>query len=210
MTCEMTCAPVPYPKLSITGDIGSGKTAVSRLLQQATGYPRYSTGDLQRRIAARYGMTTLELNRYSETHPAIDEEIDGESIRLGATDESFIIDSRIAWHFIPHSFKVYLTVDPRVAAERLVADRGRTGESYDDVATARDEILKRRESEVERFRRTYGIHLADLDNYDLVIDTSQAPPREVAEAVLNGFREWTARGGRAKASDMASASCSPL
>lgn len=195
----MTPKPVPYPKLSITGDIGSGKSAVSRLLREATGYPRYSTGDLQRRIAARHGMTTLELNRYSETHPEIDEEIDGESIRLGKTDESFIIDSRIAWHFIPHSFKVYLTVDPRVAAERVVRDRGRTGESYDDVETARDDIVKRRASEVERFRRTYGIDLADLGNYDLVIDTSDAPPEAVAEAVLKSFREWAAGGGRGRA-----------
>lgn len=206
----MTCEPVPHPKLSITGDIGSGKSAVSRLLHRATGYPRYSTGDLQRRIAARYGMTTLELNRYSETHPAIDEEIDGESSRLGATDESFIIDSRIAWHFIPHSFKVYLTVDPRVAAERVVGDRERTGESYDDVETAREEILKRRVSEVERFRRTYGIDLANLDNYDLVLDTSEAQPQEVAEAVLKGFREWAASGGCVKAETRVAASCSPL
>ena len=79
---------IAYPKLSITGDIGSGKSAVSKILQAETGYPIYSTGGLQRRIAARYGMTTLELNEYAETHPEIDDEIDGESIRLGMSDEA--------------------------------------------------------------------------------------------------------------------------
>lgn len=196
----MTCQPVPFPKLSITGDIGSGKSAVSRLLRQATGFPLYSTGRLQRRIAARHGMTTLELNKYSETHPEIDQEIDGESIRLGRSDESFIIDSRIAWHFIPQSFKVFLTVDPRVAAERIVTDSERTDESYADVETAQRKIHQRRESEIERFRQTYGIDVTDLDNFDLVIDTTRRKPEEIAEAVLQGFHEWVASGGCAKPS----------
>ena len=180
---------VPYPKMSISGDIGSGKTAVSRRLQKATGYPLYSTGGLQRQIATRYGMTTLELNKYAETHPEIDDEIDGESIRLGRTDEAFIIDSRIAWHFIPHSFKVYLSVDLDESARRILGDE-RQGESYDDLETARAEILKRRRSEVERFRKIYGIDLSDLGNYDLVVDTSHATPDEVADDVLRAFRAW--------------------
>ncbi len=176
--------------MSVTGDIGSGKSAVSRLLRQATGYPLYSTGALQRRIAERYGMTTLELNKYSETHSEIDDEIDSESIRLGKTDESFIIDSRIAWHFIPHSFKVYLVVDLGIAAERILGDSGRTGEAYDDLDTAVSDIRKRRQSEVDRFRATYGIDLSDLGNYDLIVDTSQSPPEEVASTVLDAFRVW--------------------
>ena len=183
-------SPVQYTKLSITGDIGSGKSAVSRLLQKETGYPLYSTGAIQRRIAERYGMTTLELNKYSETHPEIDDEIDSESIRLGKTDESFIIDSRIAWHFIPHSFKVYLVVDINIAAQRIFGDRGRTSEGYDDLDAAVSDIRKRRQSEVDRFRSTYGIDLSDLGNYDLIVDTSSSPPQEVASTVLDAFRVW--------------------
>ncbi len=179
--------------MSVTGDIGSGKSAVSRLLQEATGYPLYSTGGLQRRIAERHGMTTLELNQYSETHPEIDDEIDSESIRLGKTDESFIIDSRIAWHFIPHSFKVYLVVDINIAAQRILGDV-RTGEAYDDFGTAVSDIRKRRQSEVDRFRSTYGIDLSDLGNYDQIVDTSDTPPQEVASRVLEAFRSWAGGG----------------
>jgi cytidylate kinase len=179
--------------MSITGDIGSGKSAVTRLLHGLTGFPVYSTGALQRRIAARHGMTTLELNRYAETHPEIDDEIDSESIRLGRTDESFIIDSRIAWHFIPHSFKVYLAVDLDVAARRILGDGERSREFYTDLETAKREIANRRRSEVERFRSIYGIDLSDLDNYDLVVDTSETSQEEIAEVVLRAFRRW-ARG----------------
>lgn len=187
-------APVPHPKMSISGDIGSGKSAVGRLLHKLTGFPIYSTGALQRKIAERHGMSTLELNRYAETHPEIDDEIDSESIRLGKTDEAFIIDSRIAWHFIPHSFKVYLAVDLDVAARRILGDSERTRESYGDLETAKREILKRRRSEVERFRSVYGIDLSDLDNYDLVVDTSETSQEEIAKAVLGEFRKWASGG----------------
>ena len=148
-----------HPKLAITGDIGSGKSAVGRLLCRSTGWSFYSTGMLQRKIAERYGMTTLELNQYSETHPEVDEEIDNASRELGTKDESFVIDSRIAWHFIPHAFKVYLRVEPRIAAQRILGDGERTSEGYADVETAVRDIRERRASEVKRFRDLYEIDL---------------------------------------------------
>lgn len=187
--------PVAHPKLTLTGDIGSGKSAVSYLLAEKTGYRRYSTGDLQRQIAERHGMTTLQLNHYSETHPEIDEEIDSATTELGRRDESFIVDSRLAWNFIPHAYKVYLSVAPEIAARRILGDRGRTGESYDDLETAVRDIRARRESEVERFKDIYDIDLADLANFDLVVETSERTVEEVADMVLARFREWASGGG---------------
>ncbi len=85
-----------FPKISITGDLGSGKSAVSRLLQRETGFEIFSTGKIQRDIAAQRSMTTLELNKYSEAHPEIDEEIDNFSRNLGVRGASVIVDSRMA------------------------------------------------------------------------------------------------------------------
>lgn len=180
----------PFPKMTISGDLGSGKSAVGRLLKQETGYLMYSTGGIQRQIAARLGMSTLELNQYSETHPEIDEEIDATSIALGKKDESFLIDSRIAWHFIPHAFKVYLQVRPEIGAARIFGDTDRTSEGYANLEEATRELAARRQSEIERFRERYGIDLGNLDNYDLVVDTSEKTPEDVAAAVLGAFRAW--------------------
>ncbi len=179
-----------YPKMSITGDIGSGKSVITRLLGEETGYRLYSTGQLQREIAARRGMSTLELNRYAETHPEIDEEIDSASRALRSKPEALIIDSRIAWNFIPESFKVYLVVDGNIAAERILSDDVRQTESYEDLATARDDIRRRRRSEKERFSELYGIDLLDLNNYDLVVDTSCSSPQEIAAVILRAFCSW--------------------
>ena len=181
-------------KLAITGDIGSGKSAVSRVLCERTGFQFYSTGSLQRQIAERRGMTTLELNRYSETHREIDDEIDDASRALGQRQESFVIDSRLAWHFIPHAFKIYLVVDPEEAARRILGDDDRRSEGYDALEDALENIRARRQSELRRFKDLYGVDLADGANYDLVVDTSSATPEQIADVILSCVENW--RGGR--------------
>ncbi len=179
-----------YPKLSLTGDLGSGKSAVSKLLSGQLDMRIVSTGGIQREIAAKHGMSTLELNEYTKTHPEIDDEIDGKVTEMAALPESLIFDSRLAWHFAPATFKVYLLVDAWVAAERIFNDN-RTSEQYNNVNEALDKILARRKSELERFKAYYNIDYADLGNYDLVVETTKATPEEVAECIIHAFNAWT-------------------
>ena len=63
-------------KISLAGDLGSGKSTVSDVLISRLGAEYYSTGAIVRSIAASKGMTVTELNKYMETHPEIDHEID--------------------------------------------------------------------------------------------------------------------------------------
>ncbi len=178
-----------FTKISITGDLGSGKSHVSRLLSAALGFRIVSTGFIQRGIAEKYNMTTLELNEYTKTHPEIDDEIDGTISKLQEAEESLIFDSRLAWHFAPKSFKVYLTVDIDEAAKRIFNDK-RTSENYQNMEEAKNQILARRISELERFRSYYQIDYSDLSNYDLIVDTTHIAPEEVCEKVINAFKLW--------------------
>ena len=106
-------------KISLAGDLGSGKTTVGKLLAARLGAQIYSTGTIQRKIATEMGMTTLELNKYSETHPEIDDRIDDGLRALDKEETDVIIDSRMAWHFVPASFAVYMAADPVVSAKRI-------------------------------------------------------------------------------------------
>lgn len=177
------------PKISLTGDLGSGKSHVSRVLSEKLGFRIVSTGSIQREIAAKYNMTTLELNEYTKTHPEIDDEIDGTISRLQDTKESLIFDSRLAWHFAPKSFKVYLTVNIDEAARRIFNDN-RTSENYQSIEEAKNKILARRKSELERFKDYYNVDYSDLKNYDLIVDTTEITPEEVCEIVIEAFTLW--------------------
>ncbi|NJD03321.1 MAG: cytidylate kinase, partial [Ruminiclostridium sp.] len=88
-------------KISITGDLGSGKSTVCKLIMEQYGLKVYSIGSIQRSLAKKHNMSILDFNKYMETHTEIDEEIDNELIEIGRRDEDMILDSRMAWHFVP-------------------------------------------------------------------------------------------------------------
>jgi cytidylate kinase len=172
--------------ITLTGDLGSGKSTVSAILKKELGFGYIYTGDILRRIAERHKMSVLELNKYAETHPEIDEEVDNTFKNL-ADAENLIIDSRLAWHFLPDSFKVFLTVHPNVAAARVFEDTMRSNEKYSSKEEALTYLNNRKQSELKRYRYLYGIDYTDVNNYDIIVDTSDITPEEVAEEILNGY-----------------------
>ena len=173
-------------KISLAGDLGSGKSTVGKLLAKEFGAECYSTGTIQRAIATEMGMTTLELNRYMETHPEIDGRIDDGLRALEHEPKDLIIDSRMAWHFVPSSFSVYMSADPAVAAARIM-NAGRESEPFESLDEAVRSIAERRQSEQARYMHLYGVDIKDLKNYDFVIDTSDISPETVAGRIAEAY-----------------------
>lgn len=176
--------------ITLTGDLGSGKTTVSAILCKKLNYSYIYTGKIQRDIAQRYKMTTLELNEYAEKHPEIDEEIDATFKSLNNSTD-LIVDSRLAWFFIPHSFKVFLQTDLKIAAQRIIEDNKRQNEKkYNSIDDAINEIIARKTSENKRYMELYGADCADLSNFNLIVDTSNMTPSETAEIILNKYKKY--------------------
>lgn len=175
--------------IAMSGDIGSGKSSVATALKALTGYEIIGTGSIQRSIAQKRGVTTLELNVISETDRSIDDEIDSFVIELGKISENLIIDSRLAWHFIPDAFKVFLSVEPAIGAER-VFNASRSDEDNPSLEATLANNLKRQEFEDQRFRSLYNINFRNHSNYDLVVDTSSFEPAVIAQRIKEGFECW--------------------
>ena len=162
-------------KISLAGDLGSGKSTVANILLDALGAEYYSTGGMVRAIAERMNMTIGELNVYMETHPEIDKEIDDGLVALKDDPRSLIVDSRMAWHFTKGTFKVYLSTDIEVAAARIMCAK-RLGEESSTLEEAIFSTKQRRLSETKRYSEKYGVDITDLSNYSLVVDTTYATP----------------------------------
>jgi len=174
--------------ITLSGDIGSGKSSVAAELQKLTAYDIIGTGKIQRAIAERRGLTTLELNKISETDRSVDDEIDNYVIETGKTQDDLIIDSRLAWHFIPAAFKVYLSVDAMIGAER-VFNAGRSDEHNPSLEATLQNNLKRQSSEDQRFYKLYDVHFRRYDNYDLIVDTSYTAPEAIARKIYDCFEQ---------------------
>ena len=177
------------PKISLAGDLGSGKSTVSDLLIADLGAEYYSTGSIVRSIAAKRGMTVTELNVYMETHPEIDHEIDDGLVQLADVDKFLIIDSRMAWHFTKGTFKVYMSTDIETSALRIM-NANRQGEHAATLEETIAQTRARRESEKKRYKEQYGVDIKNLENYALIVDTTVATPTEVAECIISAFEKW--------------------
>ena len=176
-------------KISLAGDLGSGKSTVGKILAKKLGAQVYSTGTIQRRIAEEMGMTTLQLNQYMETHPEIDGKIDDGLRALETEAADLIIDSRMAWHFVPSSFAVYMAADAYVSAERILK-AGRSSEPFSSVEEAVRSVADRRASEMRRYSQLYGVNIKDLENYNYVVDTSYVSPETVAAHILSHYEKF--------------------
>jgi cytidylate kinase len=178
----------PRPIVTVSGRPGSGKSTVAKALAARLGLDHVSSGDFMRQMAAERGVTVLELSRQAEATDLIDREIDDRTARLGRGRDGFVMDSRLAWHFIPGSVKVFLDVSPDVAAQRIFGDgRAQESENVDLDATIAS-TAARAASESKRYRDYYGIDYLDATNYDLVVDTSALSVEEVVDEILAYLR----------------------
>lgn len=164
--------------ISIAGTPGSGKTSAAKIVAARLGFPFYSIGALRGKMAKDRGMTIDELNALGETESFTDAEVDEYQKSLGIKEDNFVIEGRLAWLFIPHSFKVFLACDPDEAAKRVFQSRKNPKEDrsdeplYTDPASAKSEIEKRTESDNRRYQKYYGVQYQDPSHYDLVINTT--------------------------------------
>lgn len=178
--------------ISITGRLGSGKSTICGILKERYGFEIFSTGTINREFARSLGITTLELNERLKEDPELDKQIDGTVTRLSIEkkDEKLIFDSRMAWHFAKDTFKIFLTIDPMVAAERVMNNQRGAEEHYDSVEDACAGLVKRGNVERERFIQIYGVDYFDHSNYDLIVDTTSRTPDDIVSIIIENYNDY--------------------
>lgn len=177
--------------ISLAGDLAAGKGTVSKILMEDLGYGIYRNGEYARKLAKEMGLDITSFNKYLVKHPEIDLQIEKSASEYAKTNDNFIIDARLGWYAVPESFKVYLRVDIDVAAERAFEDNNRKGtEQFATVEEQKQDMIERFRLENERYWNLYHIHKEDMLNYDLVVDTTNMTPNEVANKIKEEYEKW--------------------
>lgn len=168
---------------------------MAKMLSERLHLKWYSMGEIQAKMAQESGLTIDEHLKRAAEDPSWDRKVDAFQKKLGEDEDNFISDGLLGWHFIPHAFKIFLTVDPETAANRIFNDRkgdGRNDEpEYRSVEEAGKIIRERVEINRRRYLDIYGADFLDLKNYDLIIDTTQLTPNEVFGQIQTMIRSKT-------------------
>ena len=170
--------------ITITGKLGSGKSSISKELKKL-GYEVITAGTIFRDIANERGISIVELNELAKDDPSIDNLIDERSKELGKIKDKCIFDCRLGWFFIPDSLKIFIDVDIKEAAKRILNDPNRVAETYESVEKACEEIKRRQELEKERYLKLYNADIYDLSNYDVVLDSTDKTIKELVNTIVS-------------------------
>lgn len=181
--------------ITISGLPGSGKSSTANKVAEALNYKRFSTGDLMRKIGLSMNMSLNEVSKVAENdNGEIDKRIDDENRKL-REENKFVIDSRLAFHFIPESFKVFLDLPLEISKERIMSNLKlnalrQQSEKAENLEEVYKNIQERLASEKKRYKELYDIDYTKKENFNLVIDTNKHNLQEVVEIILKEYKDW--------------------
>lgn len=174
--------------VTITGFSGSGNSSIAKMLAEKLRYKHYSAGDMRRKMANDREMTLAELNKLGETESWTDIEADKLIENLGKEEDNFVMDAKIGYHFIPHSFKIYLKADLLTRAKRVFQDK-RKEEMFKTLEEVEEAFKKKLKSDKKRYKKYYNIETYTGKGFDFVLDTTNLSKEEICEIILDKVLE---------------------
>ena len=172
--------------ITVSGLPGSGTSTVCDLLCQQTGWRYINAGMLFRQMAEEAQVSLGEFGARAETDARIDRDLDARLVEEAASEKGgVLLEGRITgWMAARHelsALKVWVEADIKARAERVGR---REGQTVDEALRA---IEQRERSEEIRYAAHHGISIADLSPYDLVIDSVEQSPEELAAHIIRAF-----------------------
>jgi cytidylate kinase len=170
-------------RITLGGLSGSGTSTVASLLCKEVGLGLISAGDMFRREAKARGISISEFGVLAEKDAAIDCAIDERQKDEAMRKENVLVEGRLSGFIINVNadLRVWLKAPLEVRLERVAA------REKISVDVAMEEIKRREESELSRYKRYYGMDIEDLSAYDLVIDSSRWESSSVVKIIMTAI-----------------------
>ena len=174
--------------ITISGQMGTESRIIGRILARKLNMPHHSAGRFIRNLAERRGISLDCFTKEAEKDTSIDNDIDLMIADHGRTKDNFIIDSKLAFHFIPKSVKILLKADLNTRVNRNFKYDSRTEFNVTRESTL-ERIKRIDNSDKKRFLQKYGLDYTDPKKYDLVIDNSNISLEECADKIVEFLRQ---------------------
>jgi len=167
-----------FNRITISGEVASGKSTVGQLLAKSLNYEFVSIGNKTRSKAEFLGKTIVEFQQMCLNNQSLDMELDKEFSNECNSRKNVVIDYRLGYKFINNAFNIFLDIDEKTAKNRL-KHANRNNESYHTISK-RNKLFK------IQFKNAYSINYTDRFNYQLVVKVEQfETPEEIVNHILN-------------------------
>ena len=172
--------------ITISGTPGSGKSTVAKILRKKLDLKYIYSGMIFRQLAEEHNMELEKFGKYCEQNSEIDKKLDARQLEILKKGD-VILEGRLAgWiaykNNIP-ALKVSIDTDIDTRARRIVnREKG-------SVEYRKNEIIERQRSEALRYKNYYNIDLKDKSIYDIIIDSKDKSPDEIAEIIIKKIEE---------------------
>lgn len=169
-----------YRSIAISGQIAAGSTTTAKALAQKLHLQYHSAGDFFRKYSLEHN---IPLYDKAQIPDELDQKIDHQLASL--TDHGgVVIEADYIGYFtrnMPHVLRVLLTCDEKVRIKRALLRK--------HTHTETEEEIKLRERGLDaKFRKLYAAeNFLDPKFFDLMIDTTNTPPEEVVEIIIDRF-----------------------
>jgi cytidylate kinase len=167
--------------VTLSGLPGSGTSTVARQAASLLGLAHIDGGTVFRSLAAEQGLTLAEFAEVAEADDTIDRALDARLTERAAAGD-VLLESRLSGWLATRAglpaLRIWIGCDE---AERAARVGLRDGQGTEEALRHNRE---REASERERYLEYYGIDLADLTIYDLVLDSTTAGPSELVDQVV--------------------------
>lgn len=175
-------------QITISGSPGVGKTTIAKWIAEKLGVTHISTGEIVRNFAKKHKTTIEKLNEKQKL--LLDKEIYLFEKKLASSKKNFVEDGRLGFHFIKHSFKIFITCNPHVSAQRVFHNQRETEMSYRTVAELEHAMRNRGKEDEERYEKEYHLNYLNPKYYDFVLDTTALTVEEAGKKILLAFENF--------------------
>jgi predicted cytidylate kinase len=168
-----------YTKITVSGQICTGKTTLYKALGAKLGWPTFSTGQFFRDYAAKH---QLSIESAAEQNATITKKIDYQVREMLKGEGKMVVEGWMAGvmaESTPGVLRVLLTCQNPVRYRRF-ADREQT-----TLVEAKKQVTERDTNWLAEIAKIYG--RSDIfapKHYDLVIDTTKFTPPQILRRVL--------------------------
>lgn len=167
-------------RITISGQVGSGKSTVGKLLAEKLDYSFISIGNKTRDFAEKKGLSIVQFQELCLANPELDKQIDLEFSQDCNSSERLIIDYRLGFKFVKNAYHIFLSISDEMAIERLM--------SANRISETHETVCQRNESFKNQFLNAYGVDFTMPKHYDLIVNVEQFESAEqIVEFILENL-----------------------